>query len=795
MLGNILLVAALLFALYSLYMYYKAYKGYKAIGNARVGYHITAMMVISASVVLLYLILTHQYQYEYVYEYSSSNLSTGLLISSFFGGQEGSFLLWLLFTMLIGLVVMNQTSKEKDFEAQVMIPYLLVVIFLLIMINPLLKSPFNYLWTIPAYIETKFFNQNILGYSFVQTFIFQDNSSGKSFVKISEELVNVIKANGLSTDNLIVQGKGLNPLLQNFWMQIHPPVLFLGFALASTQFSFAIAALIRNEYKLWIKFNLAWTIVTSLFLCLGIMIGGYWAYGVLGWGGYWAWDPVENSSLIPWIFSVALLHTLIVQKQSQTEHKLGSLARTNVILSGFTFVLVIYSTFLTRSGVLSEASVHSFSDPGSFVYSVLIIFLIGFILSVLVGIYIRRKTLVDNKPLSQNILSRELGLFYGSMLLIGSAVAILFGTSAPIFGSSVDLSFYNQINLLLAVFFVPLIGLTLYLYWQSTPLNVFIKSLSISAVISIVITFLLVYLSGISNFLYYILLFTSTFTIITNLELILKFNKNFIFMGGHIAHIGFGIFLVGALFSGELSKSETVDLPKNNPQTVFNKKITYLGNEPIDNGKKYAFNVKIDDGNNIFISRPVMYISEYNNSLTREPDILIGAARDLYISPLSFQDGEDAGNKEIDLKKGEPYKLGNSEILFEKFELPKDAMEKMTNKEPFDIVAIIKITSNGTYGNSSSREKNISIVVNDSLKNSFQVEEEGLTLKVNHFDVSGTLELIVNDLNNIKEARPEILSIEYREKPLINLVWAGVLLMSFGFIVMIIRRFREIKVE
>ncbi len=789
MIGNILLVAALLFALYSFIMYYRSYKGSNTIGKARIGYHLTTITVVIASALLLLLILKHQYQYKYIFEYSSSDLSTGLLISSFFGGQEGSFLLWLLFTVLIGLVVINQTSKEKNFEAPVMMPFLVAVVFLLLMVNPLLKSPFNYLWADPNYIDPKFINQNILGYSFMNNFIFQDNS-GKSFVKISEELINAIKANGLSTDNLIVQGKGLNPLLQNFWMQIHPPVLFLGFALATTQFSFAIAALIKNEYKTWLKFNLPWTLVTALFLGLGIMIGGYWAYGVLGWGGYWAWDPVENSSLIPWIFSVALLHTLIVQKQSQTEHKLGSLTRTNLILSVFTFALVVYSTFLTRSGVLSEASVHSFSDPGSFVYSVLIIFLIGFVLSVFVGIYKRRKTLNNNKALSQNILSRELGLFYGSMLLIGSAVAILFGTSAPIFGSSVDLSFYNQINLLIAVFMVPLIGFTLYSYWQNTPIDVFIKRTAISIAASIIITFLLLYLTGIWDFLYGLLLFASAFAIITNLELILKFNKKFIFMGGHIAHIGFGIFLVGALFSGVLSKSQTLDLPKNNSQSAFGKRLTYLGNEPIDNGKKYAFTVKIDDGNKSFLSKPVMYISEYNNSLMREPDILIGAAQDLYISPLSFQEGNDAGTKEIDLKKGVPYKIGNSEILFEKFDLPKDAMEKMTNKEPFDIRAAMKITSNGI-------SKNFSIIVNDSLQNSFQIEEEGLTFTVSHFDVKGMIELNVMDSNNTKkeEAKADILSIEFREKPLINLVWSGVLLMSIGFLIMLIRRFREIRIE
>ncbi len=376
------------------------------------------------------------------------------------------------------------------------------------------------------------------------------------------------------------------------------------------------------------------------------------------------------------------------------------------------------------------------------------------------------------------------------MLLIGSAVAILFGTSAPIFGSSVDLSFYNQINLLIAVFMVPLIGFTLYSYWRNTPVNIFIKRIAVSASVSIIITFSLLYLTGIWDFLYGLLLFAVAFAIITNLELILKFNKNFIFMGGHIAHIGFGIFLIGALFSGVLSKSETLDLPKNNSQSVFNKKLTYLGNEPVENGKKYAFTVKIEDGNNTFLAKPIMYLSEYNNSLMREPDILIGAARDLYISPLSFQEGNDTGTKEIDLKKGEPYKTGNSEILFEKFDLPKDAMDKMVNKEPFDIRAMMKVTSNGV-------SKNFSIIVNDSLQNSFQIEEEGLTFTVAHFDVKGMIELNVMDSNNTNkgEIKADILSIEFREKPLINLVWSGVLLMSIGFLIMLIRRFREMRIE
>lgn len=787
MLGNIIIVAALGCALYSLLMYYKASKGFATIGKARIGYHLTAILVVFASFLLLLLILNHQYQYKYIFEYSSSELSTGLLISSFFGGQDGSFLLWLLFTALIGLALISQTSKEKNFEAYVMMPFLLVIIFLLVMINPLLRSPFQYLWTEPTFVETKFINQNILGYSFIQNFIFTDKDAGKTFLKVSEELINIIKQNGLPVDNIIVQGKGLNPLLQNFWMQIHPPFLFLGFALASTQFAFALAALIKNEYRVWIKLNLMWASATALILLLGIMIGGYWAYGVLGWGGFWGWDPVENSSLIPWIFSIALIHTLIVQRYSQIEHKMGSLTRTNLILSVFTFALVVYSTFLTRSGVLSEASVHSFGDPGSFVYSVLLIFLIGFALSVFAGIYKRRKTLNNQQELSQNIFSRDMGLFYGSMLLIGAGLATLFGTSSPIFGSSVDLSFYNQINSLLAIFMVPLIGLSLYLSWKDTPTKEFIKKVTYTSAIPVLISAILIYLTGTQNIIYGILLFTSIFIIVVNLEFILKFNKNFILMGGHIAHIGFAIFLIGTILSGLLSVSETVDLPKNKAQAVFNKKITYLGNEPVDNGRKYAFNIKIEERKKIFISKPVMYISDYNNSLMREPDILIGASRDLYISPLSFTEGDNAGAKEIDLKKGAPYKINNSEILFEKFDLPPDAMQKMMNKEPFDIRAKMKVTSNGA-------SENFDIVVNDSLRNSFQIKEEGLTFKANHFDVSGTIEFIVTDLKNTQEVKAEILSIEYREKPLINLVWSGIFLMSLGFMLMIVRRFREVKI-
>ena len=157
-------------------------------------------------------------------------------------------------------------------------------------------------------------------------------------------------------------GRGLNPLLQNFWMVIHPPILFIGFAAMAVPFSFAIAGMWRKEYALLSSQGLGWLLIAVFVLGAGIMLGGYWAYGVLGWGGYWGWDPVENSSLIPWLIGVALLHTLVVQKRT------GKFVRSNVVLGIASFMSVIYSTFLTRSGVLGDSSVHAFVDPGEAVY-------------------------------------------------------------------------------------------------------------------------------------------------------------------------------------------------------------------------------------------------------------------------------------------------------------------------------------------------------------------------------------------------------------------------------------------
>ena len=273
---------------------------------AQSAYFTAAIGTLLASALLMLFIIQHRFEFNYITNYSSRDLPFSLLITTFWAGQEGSFMLWALFASLIGLVL-QRYSIRKNIEAEVMTTYSIVLGFLLLLIS--IKSPFEYIWQAQAGVE-------------------------KGFVP--------------------PDGHGLNPLLQNFWMIIHPPILFLGFSSLAVPFVLAVAALGQRNYKNWMNSAVPWVLFSALALGAGLMLGGYWAYGVLGWGGWWGWDPVENSSLVPWIVTVILVHTMLIQIIT------GKLVRTNFVLAILAYLLVVYSTFLTRSGILANSSVHSF---------------------------------------------------------------------------------------------------------------------------------------------------------------------------------------------------------------------------------------------------------------------------------------------------------------------------------------------------------------------------------------------------------------------------------------------------
>ncbi len=794
MIGNIFLTIALLAGIFTTIMYYLTYKGFtNTINKARFGYHVMSVMVIVSSILLLNAILTHQYQYKYVYEYSNSDLPIGLLVSTFYAGQEGSFLLWTLFTVIIGLILLEYTAKRGDLEQRVMLIYSIISTFMLVMISPVLKSPFTYIWAEVSYIDVKSINPNFFNLSFLSNFIFQDQGGQKQFFQISSESYSQLLANGININDFIIHGKGLNPLLQNFWMQIHPPLLFVGFAMSAVPYSFAIAALIKNDYNDWVKQSLPWVLFGNMVLGLAIMLGGYWAYGVLGWGGYWGWDPVENSSLVPWLVGVASIHTLLVQKRTQElPNGKGRFVKTNLFLSIMTFVLVIYSTFLTRSGVLSDASVHSFVAPGRIVFLFLLFNVVLFTGIGLTAISIRWKYLNEHFNFEEDLLSRELALFTGAVTLIASAIIIIFGTSLPIFGKGVEISFYNKSHLPLGIIIGVLMGFSLLLRWKSTTKEEIIKSMKFPLIATAIISIAIFVTGGISNIMLGVFTVTSVFALILNFEYVIKvIAKRVDLIGAYIAHIGIAVFMLGVIATAGFTEKKTVDLIQGETINILGQNLTFTGYQPFQNNTKYAFNIEVGDGNDKIIAKPVMYIADFNNSLMREPDILNLITKDYYIEPLGYNEDQSNDGNVVIIKKGEEYNYENSKILFTGFDFPQDAMQAMSDGKGFQIGANFIVVTNGKTDSAQAFMKS------EGSERKFvpaEVPNADLRIELLNLDASGTVNVKfakLSDPNLVYKKNPPSLSVEVSTKPFIILVWLGVLLMVIGFIVAVIRRTKE----
>ncbi len=814
MIGNVLLTLGLMASVFTIIMYYLTFKGYSnTLKFARIGFHTTSISVIAASAMLLNAILTHQYQYKYVYNYSSSDLPTGLLMSTFYAGQEGSFLLWILFAVIVGLVLLEYTSKRGDLEQRVMMIFTLAIGFLLMMVAPGLKSPFTFIWVDPQYVDAAKFSAQFVNVSsagqlmnaapFLQNFLFTDPGTNKSLIQVNSQLVAALNANGIAFSDFLIEGKGLNPLLQNFWMQIHPPVLFVGFAMSAVPFAFAFAALMKNEYKDWVKQSLPWVLASMMVLGLGIMLGGYWAYGVLGWGGYWGWDPVENSSLVPWIIGVALLHTMLIQRKTQTASEPGRYVKTNLILAIMTYILVIYSTFLTRSGILGDASVHSFVSPGMLAYFLLTLFIGTFTLLGLGAVAYRWKYLEKNFTGEDNLASRELALFTGAVALIASAVIVLAGTSAPIFGRSVQLSFYNELNLPIAIIIGLINGFSLILKWKVTQSNEILKDSRLSLVLSAAATLAIVLLGGVYNLMLILLTFSSAFALFVNMEIALKiFNNRRLHLGAYVAHAGIALFLLGVIATGGFSKDKQVQLVKGQPKEVMGYELTFQGYSPTPDGK-YQFNIDVAKGSSSQVVSPVMYVAEFNNSLMREPDIWNKLTKDFYVSPISYDEGSHAGHNHgvsqgtpVTLRKGEIKEFNGSKITFTGFNFPSDAMSAMQAGKEFFIGAQLQVEANGNNYDVEPR------MIASGEKKTFQdVKVENADLKINmtNLDAGGAIQLVFSTIsgNSIEpeeiDEPQESLTIDASIKPFINLVWAGVIVMSAGFFISVIRRTQESK--
>ncbi len=499
----------------------------KPLRTGRIFYYIQTFSVVITGLILFYLILGHNFEYSYIFKHSSRLMPGKYIISSFWAGQEGSFLLW---AMLIALFGIGALHTAKRLEGGVMAVVSVAVIFLMSMLLgvnilgvKLGTNPFELLREVQANVGDDFFK----------------NPSYLSF---------------------IIDGNGLNPLLENPWMVIHPPMLFMGYASALFPFAFALASLIENDRRYWIKLSLPWILLSIGLLGLGLILGGAWAYQSLTFGGFWAWDPVENASLVPWLVLVAALHYMLLS------YKRDKYYWGTYIFSFLGFLMVVYASYLTRSGILGETSVHAFGDDGLSVQ--LISFMVVFTVVPVWFLYKRRKDLpVNDLP---SLFNREFMMLYGAIVILLSAFQIISTTSIPVFSkifntnlalTSNVVGFYNSWQMPFAMIVALLIGLAHYLSNDKNDMKRFWKQILYPAGIALIIAIITFVTDHDMQFAHAVFMFLIVFAIISSLAYLFKYITKHRNLSAGLTHLGFSIFLLGVL----VTFANTVTLTSNTP--------------------------------------------------------------------------------------------------------------------------------------------------------------------------------------------------------------------------------------
>jgi cytochrome c-type biogenesis protein CcmF len=774
-LGALFVKGAFLAALGSAFFYYRGSRNHHAIVPlARMSFHAAVIGLMSAAAILLYLILTNQFQYAYVWNYSSTDLPLPLLISTFYAGQEGSFTLWALYTALIGVFLM-QYSMRREYEPEVMSVYSLILSFLLLML--IVKNPFEFIWD-----------------------RFPDDLIRTGPIPAGVGLYVILDEARSVWAQYPAEGKGLNPLLQNYWMVIHPQILFVGFSAMAVPYANAVAGLMRRDYTSWIRAATPWLVFGAMVLGLGIILGGYWAYETLGWGGFWGWDPVENSSLVPWLLCVATIHTTLVQRKN------GAYVRTNFALSILTFLAVLYSTFLTRSGVLGETSVHSFVDPGMWVYWLLLGCIVLFAAIGFGYLWVRSKE-IPLQAVQHSIFSREFALFLGAFALSFMVIFVTIGTSSPIIttiakgkASAVEMSYYVKTNLPLGVIVAFLSGLGQLLWWKHSSGGSVLRSMMPSLGVAAAGTALLAVFATEEPAIL-LLAFCAVFSLVANAQVgygIYLGNPKFI--GGSVAHIGIALLFLGFISSERYDEQKTLTLEKGIPVEALGYEMTYKGYVPVDRDR-YGFLVEMKKNGKIHTVAPTMYYSDFTKGIMRHPDLKNLLTRDVYVAPLSLEEPTPGRREQaLELMKGEEGTAGDLRIRFKDFgDVDRTAM--IEGRE-FSISATLRV-----FESKSAKPKDVTVAILGSQSGMKPIPATLTTTDGKSYEL--ILDRIMPDREDPSRSkvalkvvlpedpsvpmRGETLVVEASIKPMINLVWMGTVTLVVGFLLTIIRRIQEAR--
>ncbi len=495
--------------------------GWLLLGRGAFVVHGLATLGVIAS---LFLILVNKYyEYQYAWANVSDDLPFQYTFSAFWKEQQGSFLLWSFWHIVLGLILLLRAGR---WEAPVLAVLSLAEAFIGSMILGLYIGEYR------------------LG------------ASAFDLLRHTMDAPIFERADYLSQ----ITGNGLNPLLQNYWMTIHPPTLFLGFASTLVPFAYAIAGLWTGEHREWLKPALPWALFSAAILGLGILMGGAWAYVALSFGGYWAWDPVENTSLVPWITLVAGIHAHLIARNT------GYSIRSAYAFYLMTFVLVLYSTYLTRSGILGDSSAHAFTEMG---LGAQLIAFIGVFAVLSIALMATRSKSTPAPQQEESIASREFWMFIGVLVLLFSAVLITGATSLPVWNKLVQMfkpdyvgaalkdpvAHHNRYQLWIGVFIGLLTGVAQWLRYQERNAalwrRTFGKHMLIALIGATALTALNALWLDVFAWQHFALLFAAMFAVVANADYLISFTrKNLKQAGSALSHVGFGVLLLGILSTG-----------------------------------------------------------------------------------------------------------------------------------------------------------------------------------------------------------------------------------------------------
>ncbi len=729
--GAVTIWCAVFFGLAALWGYSQSLRGdQESLAFARRGYLFFTASIVLGSAVLFLVLARRDFRIEYVYQYSGLDLPFHFQIAAFWAGQKGSFLIWLLWGALLGLPLGRSAGREEPTVMGVYLLTLFGLLFILVRENP--------------------------------------------FVMLTETPPD---------------GAGLNPLLQDDWMVIHPPIMFIGYAAGAIPFAFAAAAMWRRDTSTWAARAFPWALGGFLVLGTAILMGGYWAYKTLGWGGYWGWDPVENASLIPWLFGTVLIHGLYLERTK------GRFRRANLVVACLLFISVLYGTFLTRSGVLADFSVHSFVDLG---ISRWLLAWMGFF--GLASVYLLA-TRLPEVPTAKNedpMLSRGAFLVLSTVTVGVAALLITIGTSAPLLTRFMDNpgqvgpEFYNRVNMPLALLTAMLLAGIPFLTWKGLPTSELLRKLAPSFGVALVASLIAV-ASGVDQLFHLIFVFLSAAALAANLLKVIDMTrtgglKN---AGGYLAHVGVGIMFLGILASSAYDQSVKVTLEQGVAKEVGDDlTMTFKRYVPRQGQEKESMEIEVvrDDGFRYF-AYPKFFLNDRSRQLMVNPDVKNTLLRDFYISPIQYEPGvQPGGNHRVQLARGETSTAGDLEIRFVDFNLNEtgDPQTALAGGGLVTIGADLEIVHDGQvqpvtaiYRFSSGGQIQSPTV---DLPGGGRLAMTGINPNAGkvQFDVAGVA----------VEGKRARLSIDVTRKPLIQLVWGGLYVVLAGGALATWKRFR-----